>query len=248
VFAPQARHLIRALLAAKRLEPESPVQWRLQLTPRCQGAVASGRVWRNPYPLELDSLPDRPECSLSVAAEDTLLDAVQRRVVAAGATECAGMLLGRVRHDLERRAVLVSLQDEIPLAAGAGGASQVHFSFDPASWVRARLEASRREDGLVPVGWVHSHPPCGACFEQTACPGETVFFSASDEEVHAAAFPSPFMVGLVAGKLRHLPARRPGFRLYGWSRARIVPIPIEVSGPGADAFRAEVRPVTPEED
>jgi proteasome lid subunit RPN8/RPN11 len=245
VFAPQARYLIRSLVRQERLAAEAPVEWHLVVRP---DEAERAEIHRSPFPLTRASLPTQSVGSLVVEVDAGLLDKIQRRVVRAGATERAAMLLGRVLHDPTRGAALVQLQDEIPLAAGSGGASQAHFAFDPAGFVSARREAAGRTDGLVPVGWEHSHPPCEACLERPSCPTETVFFSASDVEVHAAAFPSAFMVGLVAGKLSHLPARRPGFRLYGWRDAQVVPLPFTVTGPAAEAFRAEVVPVPhPEE-
>ncbi len=240
VFAPQVRHMIRNLVRDERLEPDAPVEWHLLIRPD-EGIRAEIR--RAPLPLTRASLPELAAGSLAIEVEGSLLDLIQRRVVGAGAIERAAMLLGRVLHDPVRGAALVQVCDEIPLASGRGGASQAHFAFDPASFVHARREAARRDDGLVPVGWEHSHPPCESCLQSPSCPAETVFFSASDVEVQAVAFPSAFMVGLVAGKLRHLPAQRPGFRLFGWQGAQVVPFPFTVTGAAADAFRAEVVPV-----
>ena len=36
------------------------------------------------------------------------------------------------------------------------------------------------------------------------------------------------MLGLVAGKLGHLPATQPGFRLYGWEMGRVTERRFEV--------------------
>jgi hypothetical protein len=36
------------------------------------------------------------------------------------------------------------------------------------------------------------------------------------------------MLGLVAGKLSHLPATRPGFRLYGWEKGCVTERRFEV--------------------
>lgn len=240
VFAPQVRHMIRSLVRDERLEASAEVEWHLLVRPDEGTRV---EISRAPFPLTEGSLPELPAGSLAVEVEGSLLDVIQRRVVEAGSTERAAMLLGTVLHDPVRGAALVQVREEIPLAAGRGGASQAHFAFDPASFVQARREAARRDDGLVPVGWEHSHPPCESCLERPSCPAETVFFSASDVEVQAVAFPSAFMVGLVAGKLRHLPAQRPGFRLFGWQGAQVVPFPFTVTGATAEAFRAEVVPV-----
>lgn len=239
VFAAQARHAIRELVAAGRLEAEAPVEWSLAARPRA--AAPAARLRREPYPLRAAELPGSAPGRLAVEAEARLLDRLQREVVAAGAIECAALLLGELLHDPARRSALLRLREHVPLPPAAGGASRLHFSLGPTSFLAGRRATREHRDGLVVCGWVHSHPPCEPCFARSDCRTQTVFFSAQDEEVHAAAFASPYMVGLVAGKVRDLPARRPGFRLYGWEAARVVARRFDVVGPGADGFRAELR-------
>ena len=240
VFALQARHLIQSLVRAKRLAPKAPVAWALVARPREAASAPAARVTRAPFPLTPQPLPGSPAGSLGIEMEAHVLEAIQRAVVEAKAVERAGLLLGWLLHDAAREAAVLRLGAEIPVAAGEGGASEVHFAFGAASFLEARRAAAGREDGAVPAGWWHSHPPCASCSSQPRCQADLVFFSTRDREVHATAFPRAFAVALVAGKVRHLPAGRPGFRMYGWSGGSIQRRPLEVVGPGAEAFRAEL--------
>jgi hypothetical protein len=83
--------------------------------------------------------------------------------------------------------------------------------------------------------------------QQPRCEADSVFFSASDEWVHATAFPRAFMIALVAGKLQHLPARQPGFRLYGWESGRMVQRGFRILGLGADGFHGQADATAQEE-
>ena len=84
---------------------------------------------------------------------------------------------------------------------------------------------------------MHSHPSCPACTEpeNAGCSAQTLFFSADDKLVHAAAFSSAHLVALVAGKVREAPATRPGFGLFGWSEGRIVERPFRLVQASAGA-------------
>jgi hypothetical protein len=110
----------------------------------------------------------------------------------------------------------------VPLPAGRHGASNLHFAFGPESFRLAREMVARTANGAAAAGWWHSHPPCEKCPSQPACTADTVFFSLDDVRVHASAFQSAHMVGLVAGKVRDRPATDPGFRLFGWHNGTMV--------------------------
>ena len=64
-----------------------------------------------------------------------------------------------------------------------------------------------------------------------------VFFSEDDVEVHTSLF-GPYAVALVSGKVGHLSATQPGFRLYGWRDARVSERPFRVEGRGAATWSA----------
>jgi proteasome lid subunit RPN8/RPN11 len=233
VFAAQAAALVHATAAAAARE-ERPrdepardeqaareLEWRVvarEAPPRA--ARFAARASRAPWPLEAARLPGvaRDELDVEIAAE--CLAGLRDESLRAGALERAWLLLGRVLHDTERAAAAVLVREALAVRPGAGGASRIHFAFGPEAWAAAR-RAARGVGGLVPVGWCHSHPPCANCPANPACEAETLFFSADDRAVHSAAFASPYMLGLVVGKLRRFPATRPGFRLFGWSRGEL---------------------------
>jgi hypothetical protein len=159
-----------------------------------------------------------------------VLEALREEVVAEGAAERAGLLVGRLLHDAERGAAMAHVTGKIDVEAGPGGASRAHFALGPESF-RAGLEkARRRRDGTVVTGWGHTHPPCQHCVSTPSCVVDTVCFSGDDEDVHSTAFSSAYMVGLVAGKLGNLPATQPGFRLYGWEKGKVTERSFAVSG------------------
>jgi proteasome lid subunit RPN8/RPN11 len=171
-----------------------------------------------------------------------VLREIRDTLARAGSVERAGLLLGFLCHDVRREAAVLRVTHSIPLEAGSRGASEAHFSLDPSSFAAAKRAVERSGAGAVPVGWVHSHPPCKQCSENRACQAETVFFSAADVDVHASAFPSPYMIALVAGKLRDLPADVPGYRLYGWERGRVVELGFTVSGSDNERWSTFVAP------
>ena len=147
---------------------------------------------------------------------------------AAGTLECAGLLTGRLLHDPKRRSGLLRVEGCVDLAAGSGGRSGSHFSLSPDSFLAGLEALHARGDGGVLAGWHHTHPACAACPRHTECRTNTVFFSAKDVAVHMTAFARAHNVGLVGGKVADQPADRPGFRLYGWHRARVIERPFVV--------------------
>jgi len=231
VFVPQARALIQDLVREGRVEPGTKLEWSVAARePSSAGRRFSARVSRSPYPFWPEALPELEPGSLAVEIEAAVLEALRAEVVAAGAVERAALLVGRLLHDADRGAVLIRVTAKIDVEVGPGGASRAHFAFGPTSFLSARRRAQRRRDGTVVVGWGHTHPPCQHCVDTPSCAVETICFSADDEEVHSSAFPSSYMLGLVAGKLGHLPATRPGFRLYGWEGGRLAECSFAVSG------------------
>jgi proteasome lid subunit RPN8/RPN11 len=237
VAAPQARALIRALLAEQRAQSGELLDWSVVARERAhEPAPFRVRASRAPYPLRDAALGDAPARSFRVDIQARVLREIRDAVSSAGTVERAGLLLGFLCHDRGREAAVLRVTHSVPLEAGSRGASELHFSLEPSSFVSAKRAVERSSDGAVPVGWVHSHPPCERCSENRACQAETVFFSAADVDVHASAFASPYMIALVAGKLRDLPADVPGFRLYGWERGRVVELGFTVSGSGNERW------------
>lgn len=249
VFDVQARALVARLLDEGRLVEGDHVQWQVMAREGAHEPPATTtRTSRAPFPLEQASLPGAQRGSFGVRFEVSVLRRLDARVRASATEEGAELLLGRVLHDRERQALELRVVDVLPLRAGRGGTSSRHFSFDPTTFLAARRLAASRSDGARAIGWHHNHPACGSCLDHPECEVDWVFFSAADALVHASAFWSPLMVALVSGKVGHLPARRPGFRLYGWNGGRVVPRSFHVGGEGSEAWSASDESFVPEED
>jgi proteasome lid subunit RPN8/RPN11 len=262
VFEPQARTVLKGLFESKRLSDARRVQWQVsahgaaqaaQGPPACSSGGGARRrsaasVTRAPYPFIQESLAELAPGSLEVTVDERLLGRLRDAVVRVGRVEQAGLLAGRILHDPDRSAIRIAISDEVPLIPVTGGASESHFTFDPADMVAARRRVLERGDGQVPVGWHHSHPTCAECPARPECTGDTVFFSSADVDVHARLMPSAQLVALVAGKVRHLPATRPGFRLYGWQQGRVGRRAFRITGPGSAAWSSELGPCLHEEE
>jgi len=249
VFEVQARALAQRLREEKKLGDGEKAQWQVVAREHDPEADDPGRrTTRSPFPLEPASLPEVRAGASEVRFEARVLRQLHSRIRESGETEGAELLIGRIAHDPERRALELHVVDSVSVAAGRGGRSNVHFAFDPLSFVEARRAAQARGDGLRPVGWHHNHNPCPGCRSKPDCKVDWVFFSDSDLEVHTSAFGSPLMIALVGGKVGHLPAQRPGFRLYGWRDARVVERPFRVDGCGADEWSPTEGALIDEED
>ena len=74
----------------ERLAADAPVEWHLVIRP---DEAARAEIHRSPFPLTRASLPTQSIGSLAVEVDAGLLDTIQQRVVRAGATERAAMLL-----------------------------------------------------------------------------------------------------------------------------------------------------------
>jgi hypothetical protein len=237
VFAAQAGAFISDLVASKQLEAGDPVVWSVTACEdESPAARFSARVTRDPLPLADAHLPDLSPGEVAAQLDASLLELLSQGFRESGPIERAWLLVGSVEHDSKQGAALIHGVTAVAVAQGRGGASQTHFAFEPGPFVEARERAYREFDGLVPIGWAHTHPPCEACPQNPACPSDTRFFSAADVEVHTSAFPSAFMVALVVGKVGAAPATEPGFRLYGWRDAQMTEITYRVPD-SASAWR-----------
>jgi proteasome lid subunit RPN8/RPN11 len=222
VFENRAHLLIRDLVRDKTLGTEEVVEWDVEaIAVPERPARFRGRALRSPYPFRTERLDDVPEASLAVVVERSVLGEIRTQVLAAPAVECAGVLAGTLAHDPARGAARLTIGGYIPVAAGEGGTSRVHFAFGVNSFSAARRALETRGEAGVGAGWYHSHPPCAECPRNPECRAQTVFFSCDDVQVHAAAFPSAYAVALVAGKLRDHPATAPGIGLYAWHAGRV---------------------------
>jgi len=229
VFAPQARAVIQRLVREGLVETGEELEWSVAVREPNSAPPRFGvRREHSPYPLRPQPLSRVEPGTLGVEIAAGVLEALQAEVAAAGAVECAALLVGHLLHDEERGAALVRVTGKIDVEEGPGGSSELHFAFGTDSFRSARKRAESLNDGTVGVGWGHTHPPCKLCTERPECEKDTVCFSSADEQVHATAFGGRYMLGLVAGKLGHLPATQPGFRLYGWEMGRVTERRFEV--------------------
>jgi proteasome lid subunit RPN8/RPN11 len=230
-FAAQVQSVIRTLVSSKVLADKAQVEWRVVAVKEAAGDKPRfrSRLSRAPYPLRAGVLPEARSGELSVMFEPGVLDTIRQATVAAYPCEVAGLLVGELVFDPERRAVELTVRDQLPITAGAGGSSAGHFSFGPESFLSARRAAGELGSG-APCGWWHTHPPCKDCVSKPDCLADMVFFSADDHQVQASAFPATYAVALVAGKVRDQPAGDPGFRLYGWKRGSMVERELRIRG------------------
>jgi proteasome lid subunit RPN8/RPN11 len=136
--------------------------------------------------------------------------------------ETGGFLLGHLGFDGKTRRPFLEVTELI--AAQNTESSTTSLTFTAESWAHVRRLIEIRGAGEILTGWMHSHPFrfCAEC--PIPAPGECVakilFFSRDDEFLMEAAFPQPYMVGLLAGVEPRLEAaigHKP-VRLFGWDR------------------------------
>ncbi len=244
VFEDRAHGLIRDLLKAQVLRADDVVEWAVagMIEPALPAPRFRARASRAPFPLRPGRLDDVRSGTFAVAIERDVLAAIRDRVLGAAPVECAGVLAGTLVHDRGRGAARLEITGQVAVDAGERGASMTHFAFGANSFAAARRTIAEMGEGTVAAGWWHSHPPCADCPRNPSCRAETIFFSADDAQVHAAAFPAAYAVALVAGKLRGRPATDPGIALYAWSGAAVEEVPLRrlASGAGACAVAGYV--------
>lgn len=228
VFEDRAHGIIRDLLKARELRADDVVEWAVEgmVEPAKPVPRFRGRTSRAPFPLRPGRLDDIPPGTLAVAIERDVLAAIRDRMLGAAAVECAGVLTGHLVHDRARGAARLEITGQVAVDAGERGASMTHFAFGANSFATARRMIAETGEGTMAAGWWHSHPPCADCPRNPSCQAATIFFSADDAQVHAAAFPAAYAVALVAGKLRDRPATDPGIALYAWSGATVQEVPL----------------------
>lgn len=235
VFEHRAHALIRELVLSKEIGANDDVEWEIEATAAPTPRFRS-RPIRAPYPLQAAALDHVPSGALAITMAPRVLEEIRAQVLAVPTLECAGILAGRLAHDAGRGAALLSITAQVPVAAGAGGASGTHFAFGANSFQQARKMLATMGEGTLAAGWFHSHPACAECPRTPSCRAHTVFFSADDIQVHSSAFPAAYTVALVAGKVRNRPATDPGVALYAWQHASLVECTLSVTTPpGTDA-------------
>jgi len=235
IYADQARALTRWLVADGKIDATqtgSPLRWHVEAEHRPRRSRA--RVVRKPFPLVPGRLeaaePDAAPGSWTVALSDDVLAEIEDDVMATPLCEVAGLLVGRVVHDVKQRMAQVQIGRYVVLPAGDGGASHAHFDFGPTTFQSARRALRELAPDATCTGWAHSHPACEGCPANPECRAQTVFFSEDDLRVHSSSFGAPFQVALVAGKISNSPASRPGCAVFGWDHGAIETQRFDVAG------------------
>jgi hypothetical protein len=186
----------------------------LPVRPGLLQALPGQGAWDSPRPGDFPVLIHRQVIA------DALAEAA-----AAPENEAGGFLLGHLRRDTESSEVFLQITALVPAQYTEATAASVTFT--PESWAHVRSLTELRGEGEILAGWMHSHPFrfCAECPvpAPAECIAKILFFSRDDEFVMNAAFPQPFMVGLVAGVEPRLETAlgHPPVRLFGWERGLI---------------------------
>lgn len=147
---------------------------------------------------------------------EALLRDVEDRGRAAGATECGGVLIGRLRRDAAVAELFVEITAQIPARHTA--ATDVRLTFTPATWRDADAALGARMAGEIMLGWWHSHP-VGAWCEDRAPERDAPyalgegFLSEHDRHLHRTVFPRAYTIALV---VTDSGAGHPVCALFGW--------------------------------
>jgi len=193
-------------------------------------SIISGRLQRRPYPFICTRLAARADAAsdaaiLGVRLDESVRIAARRHLLDGRAVEVGALLIGSVYFDPDAKRVEVHATDYLPVEPSAKtGSSSAHFGFGIETFQTAAATVSDDAYGRIVVGHSHTHPPCVGCFDRSDCRTDTIFFSLDDYGVHAGAFSMPYHIATVFGKTPDRPAIEPGFRTYGWERARLVEI------------------------
>lgn len=118
-------------------------------------------------------------------------------------TETGGVLIGKLWRDRRAAEIFAEITAAIPAEHSIG--SNVKLAFTPQTWAAASDALRLRNRDEILLGYFHSHPVKTWCKgkscsleAQKSCRFARDFFSADDEDVMRAAFPSPWCVAIVA--------------------------------------------------
>jgi hypothetical protein len=241
-FHPRAKQLAAALIQEElQAQPdnERPEEaagpkyvWKVMAIRKAAGPPAPSRKFSagaeaTAFPIQTLALedfglrwPGSPE-PFSVFVASSVIGEIQDRTRALeGRAEQAGVLIGRLGQESGSNrlfaVVTAHLEAEVNVEAGRDS-----FKFTAETFIEIHRRIRLRQSGEIVLGWQHSHHYCPTCPANTS--GTTIFFSAADISVQAAAFRSPYMVALVAGRDLDLEPFRPAVKMFGWSGADMVP-------------------------
>ena len=148
-------------------------------------------------------------------------------MLAAGAKETGGILIGHLRRDPAR-----GLFAEVTAQIRACHVEEAlaRLTFTPETFTAVDAAVALRAEGEIYLGWWHSHPASHWCDQ---CPPEKRrrcavagapsgdFFSTHDVALHRAVFPRAYSIALVlsdgCGN-----AGTPIWRLFGWRQGMVV--------------------------
>jgi len=143
---------------------------------------------------------------------------------AAGDKETGGILIGRLHHDSQLRAIFARVTVQLPARHVEATAGSLTFTSETWTDVRAALELRKQEE--IMLGWWHSHVVgkalCKDCpvERQKNCRLSKDFYSAHDHVLHRAVFPKAFSLGLVVNDVSY---SDPTFSLFGWRQGVLEP-------------------------
>jgi hypothetical protein len=205
------------LVAQKKLEDGEFYSYLVVAHPAPQEAAKSGGLSvtsASPrLPAEdctLESFLKRAKPSGAMDVDDMpvfvaqqVLDEMAAQTHAEEGTETGGVLIGKLWRDKDAAEIFAEITAQIPAEHTTG--NNVKLTFTPQTWAAADAALRLRGRGELFTGYWHSHPVRNWCKGKT-CTAEAQktchlakdFFSADDEAVMRAAFPSAFSVAIVA--------------------------------------------------
>ncbi|MGO8757457.1 MAG: Mov34/MPN/PAD-1 family protein [Terracidiphilus sp.] len=132
-----------------------------------------------------------------------VLEEAAERTHAEEGTETGGVLIGMLWRDATAGEIFAEITAQIPAEHTSG--SNVKLTFTPETWSSAAAALRLRRRGETYLGYWHSHPVRAWCKgkdctieAQKTCHLARDFFSADDEAVMRAAFPSAYNIAIVA--------------------------------------------------
>ena len=268
-FRPRAKQIIAALLkeelkAATEDHPDEGIEdqrflWMVVALekpappPPQPGRKFSARTVDSSFPVQPRSFekfnlrwPESSAEPFAVYVSSGVVREIQERTIETeGRAEQAGVLIGHLAQDIESARIFAVVTAHLEATVSIE-AEMDSFKFTAETFIEIHRRIQLRHSGEIVLGWQHSHHYCPGCPSNPS--GTTIFFSSADIAVQSAAFRSPYMVALVAGRDLELEPRRPAVRMFGWSSADIKPrhfVQYEIESEDFENAEARSRTVGP---
>jgi hypothetical protein len=205
-------------LAVEDIDPPLPLQSR-------RLAEVAGRA----VSFNTASLDEFP-----VYIAEPVVTEIAAQAQAAGATERAGVLLGKLYHDDSFPEIFLEITAQIPAPHIRSSTDKVTFTAETWTAVRAAVEL-RRQNEIICGSW-HNHPYrfWTAAQRPAECAGHRPlavnFFSVDDGLLHRVVFGKAYCVGLVATNAEA------GMQLtmFGWNQGMIQSRSFHIIKPNGD--------------